>query len=103
VKVREPGTISIQHDTHALLSKPGRGGSTERPRNVVLARAAADAEDAGTVAVRLPGPRGRARRLLRREPDRVPSRLLVSFVDAAGNERVVSRDLSVSEKRRGQE
>lgn len=100
VEVDDAATVSVVQDTHALSKKPGKGGSTDRPRNIVLARAETVIESGGgSVKLTLPPPKGRAKGLLGKQPDAVKTRLLVSITDGAGNERVLTRKLKVGAKR----
>jgi hypothetical protein len=48
------------------------------------------------VEIRLPAPRGRAKRLLDKADGDVSSRLLVSVVDGAGNESTLTRGLTIT-------
>ena len=99
IKVRadEAGTISVQLDSPDLASEPGKGGSTRRPRNLVLARGEAIAErDGGVVVVELPKPSGKSRRKLAKGRGKIRARLLVSVLDGSGNERVTTKRLKVS-------
>ena len=99
VKTGEAGSISVRQDTHALSKEPGKGGSTDRPHNVLLSKAKAIAEGgAGTVELKLPAPKGKARGLLAKQSGAVTTRLLVSVVDGAGNEQTITRKVVVGEK-----
>lgn len=87
IEVDEPGTVAVQLDSPDLATRPGKGGSTPRPRNIVISRGEAVAErNVTAVEVELPKPTGRARKLLRAKRGKVRARLLVSVRDAAGNE-----------------
>ena len=96
----EAASAAITLDTLDLVREPGMGGSSERPRNVVLSRKKADLPRSGAIEVQLPGPKGRARKLLDGEPGRVRGRVLVSLEDGNGNKRVVTRRLWISRKPR---
>ena len=99
VKVRssEAGTIAVKHHSLDLVKEPGKGGSTDRPRSVLISRAKATVEaGGGRVEIRLPAPRGRAKRLLEDARGDVSSRLLVSVVDGAGNESTLTRGLTIT-------
>ncbi len=99
VKVRsnEAGKIAVKQHSLDLAKDPGKGGSTDRPRSVLLSRGEAIVEaGGGQVEVRLPAPRGRAKRLLKDAKGDVSSRLLVSVVDGAGNESTLTRKVTIS-------
>ena len=100
IKVRtgEAGSISVRQDTHALSKVTGKGGSTDRPLNVPLSKARAIAEGAGTVEMKLPAPSGKAKRLLAKQSGEVKTRLVISVLDGAGNEQVVTRKVVVGKK-----
>jgi hypothetical protein len=95
VLVREAARVDVVHDTHGLAHVAGKGGSTDRPKTVVLDRAHARLErPGGKVKLRL-RPHGRARRRLEGVKGAVATRLLISVVDAAGNERIVTERVEV--------
>ena len=95
VRVEEAASVVAVHDTHALEREPGRGGSSPRPKTVRLARARGTVERAGgTVTLRLRPARAALARL-RRDRGRVPTRVLVSVRDGAGNERVLTERVRI--------
>ncbi len=86
VTVKEAATIAARLDTHALATRPGLGGSSPRPKAIVLGRVKARAEPGGApVKVVIPAKKAALGKLAGNS-DAVPARLLVSIVDAAGNE-----------------
>ena len=96
VRSNEAGVVAVALDTHDLESEPGKGGSTERPKNVTLGRVKGQVERGPSfVNLVVPPPRGRAKRLLARQEDRVTLRLLVSVLDASGNERNAVRRVTL--------
>ena len=95
VSVNEAARVAVAHDSHALAHEPGKGGSTPRPKTVVLAREKAVVErGGGKVRLRL-RPGKRARRMLDRHREPVATRVLVSVTDGAGNERVLTRTVRI--------
>jgi hypothetical protein len=95
VRSDEAGEIAVAQDSHALKFEPGKGGSTPRPKTVVFARAKAIAERGGApVKIQLK-PSKRAAKELRGHDEPVPTRLLVSVIDAAGNERTATAKVRI--------
>jgi hypothetical protein len=95
ITAKEAAKAAITLDSAALATTAGRGGSTRRPKNIVLAREDARLErDAGGTTVRL-RPEGGARRRLARARGSIAARVLVSVVDGAGNERVLTRRVTI--------
>lgn len=95
MRVREAARVHVVHDTHGLVREPGEGGSSDRPRVVVLDRARARLErPGGSARIRL-RPRGWARKRLEGARGPITTRLLISAVDAAGNERIVTERVEV--------
>jgi hypothetical protein len=99
VGVPEGARVAIALRTPDLSRRPGRGGSTARPRSVRLAKARGRVERGGSRRLRLHlGRGGRAR--LRRRPKALNARLIVSSVDGAGNRTIVARLVRVGRLRR---
>ena len=99
VEVEEPGRVAVQLDSPELATVPGKGGSTPRPRNVVLSRGEAIVErGVSSVEVALPKPRGRARKLLGRKRGAVRARVLVAVLDASGNETALTARVRIGPK-----
>jgi hypothetical protein len=51
-----------------------------------------------SVEIKLPKPKGKARKLLTKKKDEVGARLLVSVVDASGNESTATKRIKISGK-----
>lgn len=101
VAVNEAGTVAVQLDSPDLATKPGKGTSSPRPRNTILGRAQVTVEkNTKSVEVAIPKPRGKARTLLNRNKSEVRARVLVSYVDGAGNESTATKQLKLSGKSR---
>ncbi len=101
VHADEAARVAVTLDTMDLVREPGKGGSTDRPRNVVLSRSKGEiARGERATEVRLPPPKGRARRLLGKDESRVRARVLISVVDGAGNEKLVTRRLWIGRRPR---
>ncbi len=99
ITVNEPGRVAVQLDSPDLATKPGKGSSSPRPRNTILARGEAIAEkNVKSVEVELPKPKGGARKLLLKKKDEVGARLLVSVVDSSGNESTATKKIKISGK-----
>ena len=93
--VKEAATVAVAHDTNALAHRHGLGGETPRSKRVVFDRTKAFAERGGApVKLRLE-PTKKALRLLERADGPVSTRLLVSAVDAAGNESVLTAKVRI--------
>ncbi len=81
-RARLEATVSL--DSADLLSRPGRGGSSRRPKPVLLASRRVELPVEREVTVRL-RPSGRGRRLLARRRRSADARIVVSGRDPAGN------------------
>ena len=99
VRADEVSSVAAQLDTPSLRSERGAGGTTDRPVNVVLGRAQGSVEASGGVAeLRLPPPGRESRRLLAGRRGAVHARLLVSVVDASGNETVLTKRVRIGRR-----
>ncbi len=99
VRADEVSSVAVQLDTPSLRSLRGVGGSTDRPVNVVLGRAHGSVAAGGGIAeLRLPPPAGEPRRLLAGRRGAVHARLLVSVVDASGNETVLTERVRIGRR-----
>jgi len=94
----ERATLSVALTTSALADRPGMGGSSPRPVQVLLGRRRGlRLARAGGVRLRLrPGRKGRIR--LRRRARSLEARLVVGAVNAAGRRAVVVRRVRVGAK-----
>ena len=85
-----PLFATVTLDSADLASRPGRGGSTRRPKPVALGRTGVRLRRAGQARLRMRlGPR--ARRLLARRRRSLVVRILVSGRDGAGRPVVAAR------------
>ena len=98
IRVREAATIAAVHDTSGAESRAGLGGSTARPVTTVISRAGARIESGGGTALFRMRPSTRALKKLKGK-GKVDTRLLVSVVDGAGNELVLTRKVRVDGSR----
>lgn len=99
VHADEAARVAVTLDTMDLVREPGKGGSSDRPRNVVLSRAKTTIErGAKSVKVELRPPRGRARKLLGKEKGQVRGRILVAVKDGSGNKRIVTERVTIGAK-----
>ena len=99
VTVDEPATVAVIHDTHALARVPSDDGQPPRPKTVVFDRETAVVERAGsTVRINL-RPGKQAVRKLKKHDGAVASRLLISVVDASGNEQVSTAKVKIGPDR----
>ncbi len=98
VRVDEASSVAIRLDTHALATRAGLGGSSPRPKTVVLGKVKARVEPGDApVKLSLP-PKKKALAQLRRNPDPVAARVLVSIVDAAGNESTAMTKVTIGKR-----
>ena len=92
-RARLEATVSL--DSADLLSRPGRGGSSRRPKPVLLGRKEVELPVEREITVRL-RPSARGRRLLARRRRPLDARIVVSGRDLAGNRVAVVRMVRVS-------
>ena len=95
LKSKEAATAAVVLDTDALGGATGREPSARRPKRARLARAEVRIERGGApVRVKLK-PSAKGRRALAKEEGPIPARLLISIVDAAGNERALTKRVRI--------
>ncbi len=94
VRTDEAAEVSVTYRSADISRVRGRGGGTDRPRTVTLARAGARLDRAGERIVRLRLGRG-ARARLRRHRRAFRARVLVVARDGAGNTTSAVRTVSV--------
>ncbi len=99
VGVDEAVEVSVAYRSADLLRVRGRGGSTERPRTVTLARATERFDRGGETVPRL-RLRPNARRRVRRARRSFRTQILVVARDGAGNRTSVVRSVRVGSVRR---
>jgi uncharacterized protein len=95
ITASRPVTVSAALTTAALASRPGKGGSTQRPVTVLLTRQRGlRLRRAGSLRLRLkPGRKGRVR--LRRRARSLEARLVVLAVNDAGERAVAVRRVRI--------
>lgn len=94
LRLDEAASVAAVLDSSALANEPQEDRPVARPKRIVLARARARVERDGSATIRL-RPDGRGRRALGRVSDAVRARVLISAVDGAGNEKVLTRQVDI--------